>query len=231
MWCLRCPGPADSAQYNSIIPATINNPQTVQDLTVGAGAMVAVVSNSDPTISSSLTVLGTANDAGTIQANSTTTDPTISFDQAVTIQSGGTIESDGGQAMVFFLGGIDNFGTLEANHGSTISIAGTATNEIGATIEALNGATITISPTNGANLGTIDADGGTINIILSGTSGDGSGGNFGLIEALHGGTISISGASGASFNNAGTIEANGGVVIVDCAVTGTGSAIITGGGT
>jgi hypothetical protein len=42
------------------------------------GAIVAVVSNIDPTISSSLTVLGTANDAGTIQANSTTTDPTIS---------------------------------------------------------------------------------------------------------------------------------------------------------
>ena len=301
-WNPIVPGPTDSAQDNSLIPATINNPETVQNLTVGTGAIVAVVSNSDPTISSSLTVLGTANNAGTIQANSTTTDPTVTFDQAVTIQSGGMTEAYGSEAKVIFSGdtvenlgtisantsgsvlfqgatatneaggliiaenqgsivfdsstvivnkangvieadgtgsgivipnGIDNFGTLQANHGSTISIVGTATNENGATVEALNSATITINPTDGENLGTIAADDGTINIILSGNSGNGSGGggNVGLIEALDGGTVTISEISGASFNNPGTIEANGGLVAVETAITGAGSAIITGGGT
>ena len=92
---------------------------------------------------------------------------------------------------------------------------------------ALNGATVSAS---GAGE-TLENNGNTIS--GAGTIGDGSGkltldNNAGAIDA-QGGTLTID--TGSTVTNAGTLEANGGTLKILDAVTGAGSATVTGGGT
>ena len=136
-----------SVQVNSptsgtaAVPAIINNATTVESLTVDAGATVAVVSNSDTTVTSSLIVAGAADVAGTVKANSTVSDPSVTFDNGVTVESGGEIEAHGSAAMVSFSGslGVDNSWVIVADDGGSVIFSNvTVTNGSAGTIEAID---------------------------------------------------------------------------------------------
>ena len=121
-WSPTPPGPADNAQDNSTVPAVINDSETVQNLTVGLGATISVVSNTDPSVTSSLNVAGTADIAGTVKANSTVSDPSITFNNGLIVETGGQVEADGSAASIFITGstGVANSGTIIADDGGTI---------------------------------------------------------------------------------------------------------------
>jgi probable HAF family extracellular repeat protein len=121
-WSSGVPGPTDNAQDNSLVPAVINDIETVQNLIVGTGATVAVVSNSDPSQASSLTVAGTADVAGMVRVDSTVTDPSVTFSNGLTVAIGGEIEAHGSAASVYITGssGVDNLGTIIADNGGAV---------------------------------------------------------------------------------------------------------------
>ena len=112
----------------------------------------------------------------------------------LTNESGAMFEAASGGSINWITGGIDNFGTFDADGGS-ITFGGSIgiTNKASGIFEAANGGSITF-----------------------GTSGIGSVTNTsgGLIEALSGGTITFdSTLNGAQ--NAGTIKADGGTVMIE----------------
>ena len=121
-WSPTPPGPADNAQDNSTVPAVINDSETVQNLTVGLGATISVVSNTDPSVTSSLNVAGTADIAGTVKADLTVSDPSITFNNGLIVETGGQVEADGSAASIFITGstGVANSGTIIADDGGTI---------------------------------------------------------------------------------------------------------------
>jgi hypothetical protein len=91
---------------------------------------------------------------------------------------------------------------------------------------------------NSINSGTINAAGGQISIYLADTSWTDPLGfspthfvNSGLIEATANGLLGISSSSSiSSFTNTGRLAADGGLIEIDTAVNGKGSAIISNGG-
>ena len=121
-WSPTPPGPADNAQDNSTVPAVINDSETVQNLTVGLSATVSVVSNTDPSVTSSLNVAGTADIAGTVKADSTVSDPSITFNNGLIVESGGQVEAHGSAASIFITGstGVANSGTIIADDAGAI---------------------------------------------------------------------------------------------------------------
>ena len=116
-------------------------PQPSRVLTVDAGATVAVVSNSDTTVTSSLIVAGAADVAGTVKADSTVSDPSVTFDNGVTVELGGEIDAHGSAASVFITGsaGVDNSGIIIADDGGSVLFSNvTVTNGSAGTIEAID---------------------------------------------------------------------------------------------
>ena len=140
-WSPTPPGPADNAQDNSSVPAIINDSETVQDLTVGLGASISVVSNTDPSVTSSLNVVGTADIAGTVKADSTVSDPSITFNDGVIVEAGGQLDAQGSAASIFITGtsGVDNAGLIIADQGGAILFSDViVTNDAGGVIEAID---------------------------------------------------------------------------------------------
>ncbi len=168
-WNPGPPAPTDSIVDNSSVPMVIADAQTIAGLTVGAGAQVQVVGSSAP---GSLTVTGTTDDSGTIKSDSTSSDPVVTFDQAVTVESGGVIEATGSSntaAIIFASGVTMNAGAqvLASGNGASVTFDGGVTIASGAEVLASgSGASVYISNTNGpvvTNSGLVLAgDGGAV---------------------------------------------------------------------
>jgi hypothetical protein len=217
------PGPTDNVVDNSSVPLLINDSRTINDLTVGAPATVAAVSNTGGT-PSSLTVSGTTDDSGLIKADSTTTDPIITFSNTVTVEAGGLIETvsasglaaqvnfdDGatinatgeieatgiGAAIQFAVGAVDDYGTIIADNGGMVTFDAGVTVEAGGVIEA-----------------TASSDAGAV-IFAGGVTLDAAAGQ------LAGGKVEASG-SGASvtFDDGVTVGAG-----AEIEATGTGASV------
>ena len=140
-WSPTPPGPADNAQDNSTVPAVINDSETVQNLTVGLGATISVVSNTDPSVTSSLNVAGTADIAGTVKADLTVSDPSITFNNGLIVETGGQVEAHGSAASIFITGstGVANSGTIIADDGGTIVFSNVSvTNGSAGVIESID---------------------------------------------------------------------------------------------
>ncbi len=92
------PGAHDSATINNPVEVTINDAESVGNLTLAAGAIVDIV------YPGSLTIFGTVSGAGTIELGSPGcnpvqfADPTLFVDGAVTLSGGGTIAMRGATA-------------------------------------------------------------------------------------------------------------------------------------
>jgi probable HAF family extracellular repeat protein len=156
---------------------TVSDVESVQDLTVGAGAILDVVDGTSP---GSLTVTGSTADGGLIKADSTSGDPTLTVEGPVTVQSGGTMEALGSSAAIYFLGdSVDNSGTIDADQGTILFQGAAVTNEIGAQIVATDTGTITFEQSTVVNAGTIIASDGFVNISNSTINND-----SGILEAL-----------------------------------------------
>jgi hypothetical protein len=152
----------------------------------------------------------------------------------------GTVEASGDGSQISISGGdqSENADTIIAENDGVIALASVVlTNDAHAMIEATSGGSISWITGGIDNYGTFDADGGSITFggsigitnkasgifeaanggsITFGTSGIGSVTNAsgGLIEALSGGTITLdSTLNGAQ--NAGTIKADGGTIVID----------------
>jgi hypothetical protein len=152
----------------------------------------------------------------------------------------GTVESSGAGSQIFISGGGDsvNADTIIAENDGVIALASVVlTNDADAMIEATSGGSISWITGGIDNFGIFDADGGSITFggsigitneaggifeasdggsITFGTSGIGSVSNAagGLIEALGGGTITFDSTLNGG-QNAGTIMADGGTIVID----------------
>jgi len=180
---------------------------------------------------------------GTVQLNASGSDPTLFIDGAVPLVGGGTINMIGSAGENFILGvpgtgalliNVDytiegtgtigggdgnltfqNFGTVNANNGLlTINTGNQFYND--GLVEATAGGTLAIKDSV-ANAGTVQADGGTATVTLSGATFD----NLFSVVAKNGGSITFTNV--AVTNEAistpdpagGTINANGGTVAFD----------------
>jgi hypothetical protein len=198
----------------------------INQAAISGGGLVQIDSGQTLTLEGGASITGGTVDVhGTIAVSSGNT-AKIDVD-TVRVESGGQIKVDGAGSTLMIsenLPGSENYGTIDASNGGTITInhlltnnggtytAATATTEIGGIIEADSG-TLTINSLEGdANLGTIKAiDGGTLtlNVALNPNYTGGGGNEAGAtMEALSGGTFSYSGdadnASGAIIAASGT---------------------------
>ena len=130
----------------------------------------------------------------------------------------GTITATGGGAVTIDNdnnSSIFNSNMIQAGAGGTITINNTNDSGVwnSGTLEALTGGTLDIVDTNDniKNTGTIEADGGTINITHDHSSVT----NLNLVEAINGGTINITNVNNVSGGgNAGIEKADGGTINV-----------------
>lgn len=167
---------------------------------------------------------GTINNAGTVDiaGSSSIGNDTLGNAAAVLkVEAGQTLTLSGTTVTggtITDNGGIDIAGSSTINGGAHIS-NGQLTVEAGQTLD-LDGVTVT---------GTTVTANGTIQVTVSSTISGGtmSIGSAGLVQASAGATLHID----DPLNNLGLLEANGAIVVVNGAVTGTGSATIAGGGT
>jgi len=130
---------------------------------------------------------------------------TINIDSVtVTNAAGGNITANNTSTIAFLDGSIDNYGNVTANDTSTVSFEGyTVTNESGATIEA---------------------SGGTVSFDNAGITND----SGATIESLAGASVDF---TNDQVTNLGALIANGGIMEIADAVTGSGSITIENGGT
>ena len=158
---------------------------------------------------------------GTIDANVAGQTLTIDVNTLIN-ELGGMVEATAGTLIINEVAnGSANYGTIEAIDGGSLTInhdnGSSATNEASGVVEALDGGTVTFNDNRSEqNLGTIEADDGTININFVYDIGSG-GGNFGTIEAISSGTVNITG--GITNESGATIEANGSGSIVNLSDT------------
>ena len=209
----------------SPVVVTVDDQELASGLTIGAGDTLQVVGNTNST-PSSLTVSGAVDNFGMIQVNSTISDPTLTFQGPVTVESGGEIDAVGSGVTLYFLGGLDNSGTVTADQQGTISAqAIVIVNEASGQIIASNGGQIAIvdsQVTNDAN-GLIEATGAGSVISFASAQVALPLINAGTVEATLGGEISI---NGIPVTNTGLIEAD-----VNSSVSITGSTVDNSGGT
>ena len=132
---------------------------------------------------------------------------TINIDSAtVTNAAGGNITADNTSTIAFLDGSLDNSGNVTANDTSTVSFEGyTVTNESGATIEAAGSGTVSFD-----NAGITNDSGATIESLGAGAAVD---------------------FTNDQVTNLGALIANGGIMEIADAVTGSGSITIENGGT
>jgi len=184
------PGPTDSIVDNSLVPLVVPDSRTINNLTVGTGALVHVVGSNAP---GSLTVSGTTDTGGMIQADSTKADPIVTFDNAVTVHAGGEIQAlaQGNSASIIF----DSSVTLDAAAGQTAG-GKTDANGSGASLTFNDGATIAA----GAE---IEASGVGANVQFAVGAVD----DFGTILAHNSGTIVFS--APLTVEAGGVVEASG----------------------
>jgi FecR protein/WD40-like Beta Propeller Repeat len=196
------PEPTDSIVDNSPVPLVIPDSRTVNNLTIGTGALVHVVGSNAP---GSLTVRGTTDTSGMIQADSTKADPIVTFDNAVTVHAGGEIQAlaQGNSASIIF----DSSVTLEAaadltpggkidanGSGASLTLNDGATIAAGAEVESSgSGASVFITGSAGVdNSGTMIADNGGALTLFNVQVRDGA---TGVIEAIDAGSlVSLSGS-------------------------------------
>jgi hypothetical protein len=225
---------------------TISSNETVDNLTVGAGAVLDIVSPG------SLTVLGSIDDFGTIKVTTTAGDPLLQVAAPVTVEKSGVLEATGVASSQVLVDNIlinagtvlatdhgvvtlqyetvTNTGTIEASAGGTVNFENTAIANTGGNIDvADSGSIINLagSSITGGTVdihGTLDATGiSTIgsNVTVTVESG-------GILEAT-GGTLTVT--TGHDFTNDGSLIADGAKLVIGDAVHGTGSATVENGGT
>ncbi|HVV94212.1 MAG TPA: hypothetical protein VHD15_12410 [Hyphomicrobiales bacterium] len=207
----------------------------------GSTAAGAVTISAEIDVTAGLALKGTIHNTGTIIHGMQIAD------QDVTLDGGGKVLLQ--QASYYYYDGIDGYdpnivATLH-NLDNTISGAGEIgvasgndnlldiDNQAHGVIEATGDATdgsdyLQIDVQALHNAGLIEDTGAAGMTIAAATLGQAAGG---IIEVRGAGRhISISGATGA-FGNAGLLEAKGGTLTIDDAVTGSGRVVIAGGGT
>ena len=180
---------------------------------------------------------GADNDSGgLIEATGAGSTITINAGAGGDNEAGATIEAVAGGS-VTFTGGISNGGAITA-HGGTVTLSGGGvTNESGGTIKAVDGGTVSITVSVVDDLtndcgGMIEASGtgstltitgqiensGTIEAISGGSvtinDAETDSTNYNLIDAARGGTVTLN--TGNNTNH-GTIEADGGTLIMNLA--------------
>ena len=223
-----------TSQVVATIPAaspvvvTVDDQESASGLTIGAGDTLQVVGNTNST-PSSLTVSGAVDNFGIIQVNSTISDPTLTFQGPVTVESGGEIDAVGSGVTLYFLGGLDNSGSVTADQQGTISAqAIVIVNEASGQIIASNGGQIAIvdsQVTNDAN-GLIEATGAGSVISFASVQVALPLINAGTVEATLGGEVLI---SGIPVTNAGLFEAdaNSGVSFVGSTIDNSGGTLMS----
>ena len=180
------------------VNVTLSDGATAGGLVIGAGATLDIVTGG------SLTVANAVNNAGVIELN----DPTLSIDGTVMASGGGVINMLGSTTYNLIIG-VPSTGATLVNVNNTITGSGM------------------IGQGDG-NLTLVNEAAGIINANVSGEPIIINTGNpvtnAGLIEATNGGTLTID----DSVVNSGTLAANGGILDVVGAVSGSGSATISG---
>jgi hypothetical protein len=229
--------PTSPQEVEILIPVkvTADGNDSAAGLVIVGGATVNVISGA------TLTIYDFIHGAGTIQLNSSGSDPTLAIDGAVTLVGGGTIKMIGtpGEDKIIGVPGtgallinvdytiegtgtigggdgnltFENFGTVNANDGLlTVNTGNQVYND--GLMEATAGGTLQIKDTV-ANSGTVQADGATAAVTLSGATFD----NLFSVIAKNGGSITFTNvavtneAVSTTDPTGGTINATGGGTI------------------
>jgi hypothetical protein len=199
----KVPGAQDTAEILTPVTVTIDLPEAAANLVIGAGATLDIVPGG------SLTVANSINNAGLIELN----DPTLSINGTVTLSGGGVIEMLSSTSYNLIIGVPGTSAKLE-NVDNTIFGSGIIGRGDGQ-LTFVNDAAGTVNANvSGAGNGIVINTGNPVS-------------NAGLFEATLGGTFTID----DSLMNSGVLKANGGTVDVVGAITGSGSAMVSGGGT
>ena len=199
----KVPGVQDTAEILTPVTVTIDLPEAAANLVIGAGATLDIVPGG------SLTVANSINNAGLIELN----DPTLSINGTVTLSGSGVIELLGSTSYNLIIGVPSTSAKLE-NVDNTIFGSGIIGRGDGQ-LTFVNDAAGTVNANvSGAGNGIVINTGNPVS-------------NAGLFEATLGGSFTID----DSLMNSGMLKANGGTVDVVGAITGSGSAMVSGGGT
>ena len=195
------PGTGTTVQILEPVTVTLNTGETISGLLIVAGATLEIVAGG------SLTIAGNVDNAGTIILD----DPPLTYSGSVSLTGGGQIQMVGPSSANVISG---TPGTTLTNVDNTI--VGSA--DIGTgdgNLTFINKGTVDATPLNAGDSGLI--------VINTGNQTT----NTGVFEATGGGSFTIDDA----LLNSGKLEANGGTVDVTHAVTGSGSASVSGAGT
>ena len=194
------PGAGTTVQILEPVTVTLNTGETISGLLVVAGATLEIVAGG------ALTIAGNVDNAGTIILD----DPPLTYSGSVSLTGGGQIQMVGPSSANVISG---TPGTTLTNVDNTIvgsAFIGTGDGHL----TFVNKGTVDATPLNAGNSGLIVIDTGNHTT------------NSGVFEATGGGSLTIDDA----LSNSGKLEANGGTVDVTHAVTGSGSASVSGGG-
>ena len=195
------PGTGTTVQILEPVTVTLNTGETISGLLIVAGATLEIVAGG------SLTIAGNVDNAGTIILD----DPPLTYSGTVSLTGGGQVQMVGPSSANVISG---TPGTTLTNFDNTI---------VGSGLIGTGDGHLTF-----VNQGTVDATSltaGDSGLIVIDTSNQTT--NSGIFEATGGGTLTIDDA----LSNSGKLEAIGGTVDVTHAVTGSGSASVSGGGT
>ena len=194
------PGAGTTVQILAPVSVTLNSAESAAGLVIGAGATLDIVAGG------ALTIAGNIENSGAIVLD----DPPLIISGTVTVSGGGVITMLGPSA-VNVVSGAPGTGATLINLDNTISGGGLIGQGDG-NLTFVNHAA-----------GTVDANSNGQPIVIN-TGHQTT--NAGVFEATAGGTLTIDDA----LLNSGKLEANGGIVDVAGAVTGSGSAFVSGGG-
>jgi hypothetical protein len=208
------PGSQDDAFIDAtgtyILQTSAPSYETVHGLSIAVGATLDINNNPGFVLAS----LGTDNNDGTIEVHSY-------LEAHGTISNTGLIQAAGGFSYLRCSGNNTNSGIIEAVSAGTINFqinsdAGRST---------------------WTNFGTVEADGGEVDILFAPSFIDNQFTNFGTIEVLgQGSVIVIAGYAVAGITiahpitNSGSLIVDGGTMYVDDAISGSGTAVISNGG-
>ena len=195
------PGSGTTVQILTPITVTLNSGESISGLVIVAGATLDIV------VGGSLTIAGNVDNGGTIILD----DPPLTYSGSVSLTGGGVIQMIGASSANLISGAP---GVTLTNVDNTIvgsALIGTGDGHL----TFINQGIVDATPLNAGDSGLI--------VINTGNQVT----NAGVFEATGGGTLTIDDA----LLNSGKLEANGGIVDVAGAVSGSGSALVSGGGT
>jgi len=195
------PGTGNTVQILTPVTITLNSAESVSGLIIIAGATLEIV------VGGALTIAGNVDNSGTIILD----DPPLSYSGPVSLTGGGQIQMMGASSANLISG---TPGTTLTNVDNTI---------VGSALIGTGDGHLTF-----VNQGIVDATplaAGDSGLIVINTGNQTT--NAGVFEATGGGTLTIDDA----LLNSGKLEANGGIVDVAAAVTGSGTTLVSGGGT